>query len=95
MRRFFLFAHNELRRDRATQEPSSQSHVYKSESATGVTVNDHIPKREPVRVMALARRFGEPLRKQYPVDETPVADEWTDLLDQADRRRGTHQDSND
>ena len=52
-------------------------------------------RREPVRVLALARRFGEPLRKQYPVDEAPVADEWTDLLDQADRRRGNHQDSND
>ena len=95
MRRFFWSAHKELRRDRATQEPPPPSHVYKSESATGVTVNDHIQRREPVRVLAMARRFAEPLRKQYPVEQSPVADEWTDLLDQADRRHGNRQDSND
>lgn len=84
-----------LRRDRATQEPPPRSHVYTCESATGVTVTDGIQRREPVRVLAMARRFGEPLRKQYPVDETPVADEWTDLLDQADRRRGDGSKSRD
>ncbi len=48
-----------------------------------------------MRVLALARRFAEPLRKQYPVEEAPVADEWTDLLDQADRRRGDGSESRD
>lgn len=50
-------------------------------------MNDGIERRQPVRVLWWARRFGEPLRQQYPIDDSPVFDEWTELLDQADRRQ--------
>jgi hypothetical protein len=51
-------------------------------------MNDAYTSRPPTRVLRWVRAYAPPLRDRFPPDEQP-ADEMMDLLEQADRRRGS------
>jgi len=55
--------------------------------------NREQPAQRP-SILRFTRTMAGPLRQQFPVDSDDPADEFTHLLEQADRRRAIGEDAN-